>query len=421
MIKHSYISLICLSLVTWWTAQGMVFDNRYLPLYHKPYTRRIGSWSHIRLQPFFMRADRAQGSFEDGSIPDINGRYDQIEIGKALVTSGCLPENPFRSDLQGISSIPWKREGRIDAEGLAFFYEQPLGHPWLCGPNFSVGLSLLFMHISAHHEFCLDSSCIDALEGDRQYLFALKDRMNQALGVTPPLFSKTGFGDIDFYLRYGVIYDYIFKFRRVDAGIKLGALFPTATDISLDNPAAIPFGGGAFDRGRFWGIYIGLESEVELKEDWYFGIQFRASKRFPRTVLQRMPTELEPTQYGTIVGHFRINPGFTFVFNPYISFEGLREGFGLKALYTVVAHLEDRITDRRTDTTIPVKIDRVQERSSWGMEHVTIGAFYDFAKQTDCRSWLPTVSVYWDIPVDWVVSKRSSRTNSVSLMVEIDF
>ena len=42
-----------------------------------------------------------------------------------------------------------------------------------------------------------------------------------------------------------------------------------------------------------------------------------------------------------------IDPGWTFVANPYFSFEGLRDGFGLQVQYTVVAHLRDLIEDKR--------------------------------------------------------------------------
>lgn len=419
MIKYTYAFLVFISFMTLFigqVTQGMVFDNRFLPLYYKPFTRRVNPvtcapLSHFRLQPFFMRSERANGEHNSISVPDIQGKYDEVEIAKVLVRSNCLKENPFRSDLQAIPTIPWKREGRINAQGLAFFYEQAIGCHWAFGTSF------LFMHISSHSDFFLDSSCIDVRAGDRKYLFDLKSRLDKKLGLTPPLFSKTGFGDMDFYVRYGSMWYYICKFRRIDAGLKLGFLAPTSTHIPHNNPAAIPFGGPP----KHWGIYLEPSAEFELREDWYAGLLLRAIKRLPRTSIQRLPLDLEPINYGAIVGDFRINPGWTFVFNPYISLEALREGFGVKVLYTLVSHLKDRITDKRKDQSIPVNTELAQDLSSWGLEHVTIGALYDFAKFRDNCSWLPTISLYWDIPVDWAVSKRSARTNAVSLMVEMDF
>ena len=52
---------------------------------------------------------------------------------------------------------------------------------------------------------------------------------------------------------------------------------------------------------------------------------------------------------------------------------------------------------------------------------MTVGAFYDFGRVWDCPRLYPKISAYWDIPVNWLVSKRASKTNSVSLMVEFDF
>ena len=125
-----------------------------------------------------------------------------------------------------------------------------------------------------------------------------------------------------------------------------------------------------------------------------------------------------------VVGPLEVDPGWTFVFNPYASFEGLREGFGLKAQYTLVSHLKDSFCDKRSDEEkkrIRTVLEPVRERSSWGMEYVTLGAFYDFGKVKDCPCIYPKISAYWDIPVTWLVAKRASKTNCVSLMVEVDF
>lgn len=416
MKKKFRLSALIIPVLIWHSLEGMTFDNRFLPLYLKPFVRRPGTFGHLQVQPLFMRSERAQGDFEESSIPDIDGKYDQVEIAKALEKSGRVTTDPFRSDLQGLTSIGWRREGHISAEGAAFSYEQLLSS--FCGFNFSAGTSFLFLHVDSGQEFCLGETNLDVLAGDKQYLYSLKGRMHSLLGVTPALYHKTSFGDFDFYLRLARSWQYFCKIRTIDASIKAGFIAPTAPRTPINNPAAIPVGGE-----KHWGAYLGLESMLELKEDWFVGLMFRASKRFKRTCIDRMPVVLEPSRYGAVVGPLEVNPGWTFVFNPSVRFEALREGFGLTALYTLVAHLEDKLTDRRTagNRCVAVNLEPVERRSSWGMEHVTIGAFYDFARYSDCRSWLPTVSVYWDIPVDWLVSKRSSKTNSVSIMIEADF
>lgn len=388
----------------------MTFDNRFFPLYLKPFVRRSYALSHYRIQPFVMRAERARGDFELSSIPDLDGRYDEVVIARALRKAGIINCDPFRSDLQGISSIPWKREGRLDAQGVSFFYEQAITN------HFAIGTSFLFMHINARHEFGLDASCIDVRQGDRQFLFNLKEKLHQDLGVVPPLYNKTVFGDFDLYLRFGYDWCYTCKARKISTEFKIGGIFPTSPRVPLNNPAAVPAGGDGH-----WGIYLDLENQYEVREDWHVGWMFRAIKRFPRTFERHMPVDNEPSKYGAIVGPLDVNPNWTLVFNPYIFFEALREGFGVSLQYTLVAHLTDDLSDERRTIKPSVDLGPVERRSSWGREYVTVGAFYDFAKFKECRWWLPTLSLYWDIPVDWEVSKRSPKTHAISLMVEANF
>ncbi len=393
------------------SAYAMVFDNRFLPLYLKPFTRRVDAPYHVRIQSFFMHADRAFSDTERLNIPDIDGIYDSVCLARALVATGF--ENPLRSDFRTRSSIPWTRKGRIDAQGVAFLWEVPLG----C--YVSVGLNALFAHVSSRQEFFLRGADLQLPPGDKEYLFEVKERMHKLLGIKPGLFSRTGFGDVDLYLRFGDRWDYCFKCRRIDAALKAGVLAPAAKERPLNNPAAIALGGE-----RHWGAYIGLEVESELKEDLIVGLNARASKRFKKTRTARMPFDCEPFHYGALVGPLTVDPGWTFVFNPYVSVEGLREGFGLKAQYTLVSHLRDRLTDSRSQQKRqeqPANLAPLCTLSSWGTEHVTVGAFYDFGLVRDRPCLYPKISAYWDIPVNWLVSKRASKTHSVSLMFDLNF
>jgi hypothetical protein len=392
---------------------GMTFDNRFFPLYLKPYMHRVDTLSHVRAQPLFMHAERSFGDLDDIGLPEIGGKYDQVEIARALRKTGCVQGDPFRSDLRGLTSIPWRRDGVLDSEGLALSYEQALN----C--NFSLGGSLLFMHINARHQFFIDPSCtITFAQGDREYLDLLKQQFHGLLGVTPPLFKHTYFGDVDFYGRFNLAWDYTLKMRRIDFGLFLGGIAPTGGRRFLDNPASIAIGGD-----KHWGMYGGFDSDIELREDWHFGLMARVIKRFAKSQLYRMPVLQEPEQYGAVVGRFRVDPGVTIVVAPFARLEGMRDGFGVQAGYTLVNHFRDKIVDERQNKTVTVNIPAVEARSSWGLEHVTVQAFYDFGKcrDTDSTGYYPVVSAAWDIPTHWIVSKRAYNTNSVSLMVEVDF
>ncbi len=406
MIKRLICATLCVS-----TVQAMVFDNRFLPLLLKPFTRRSCDLGHIRLQPFFMQADQAFSSGFRLEIPDLCTTYDQAVLARTFVEKGL--DNPLRSDFLVRPSIKWQRKGRLDAQGLAFLYEQPLTNWW------SVGINTLFGHVAIRHQFLLTGAESNLPQGDKNYLLQSKEAMHEALGICPPVFSRIGFGDTDLYMRFGGIWHYPYKFRRIDFSMKCGLLIPSAQERDLSNPASIPFGGN-----KHWGIYGGFESDVELKEDFSVGLMFRAMKRFERTSCLRMPLLSEPPEYGSIAGQFCVDPGWTFVFNPHVTVSGIRDGFGVTALYTLIAHLDDTIIEKRPSSlqrSLPANTQLVECCSSWGSEYVSIGAFYDFGKVRDCPTLYPKISLYWDIPVDWLVSKRAAQTNSVSLMLEFDF
>lgn len=405
MIKRLSLISMCIA----GTAQAMVFDNRFLPLYLKPFVRRCDALSHVRVQPFFMHADRAFSDDGSLSIPAINGFYDQRVLARALVEAG-FPQ-PLRSDLQLRTSIPWNRRGRLDAQGVALLYEQSLI------PCLSLGINIAFAHVAMRHRFSLTGSDEQLPRGDKEYLYQAKEAMHQQLGIEPALFSKTMFGDVDLYLRFGSIWDYTLMFRRIDASVKCGVYVPSASERDLSNPAAITLGGN-----KHWGVYGGFESQWELKEDLTVGLMFRAIKRLKKTQTLRLPLLSEPEEYGVLKGPVEVDPGWTFVFNPSVDSAHLRRGLGLQASYTLVAHLHDTYADRRSielQKKYPARLS--QENTSWGAEYISIGAYYDFEKVHECPSLYPKISLSWDIPVNWLVSKRAAKTTCVSLMFDLDF
>jgi len=423
MLKKISYFLLVLFVFNLFKLNSMVYDNRYFPLYLKPFVRKPCASIHNQIQPIFMRADSAQGELESMSIADIDGKYDLIQIIDSMLKAGLLKENPLRSDLQGIATLPFKREGRIDGQGLAFFYEQPILS------NLAVGTSFLFMHVDSLVDFCIDKDCLEIGNGDRKYLFKLNGELNNILGVTSPIYNRVVFGDTDLYFRWAYHIPYFLKFRSIDIGVKFGTIIPTSPRTPYDNPAAIPLGGQ-----RHWGFYMDLENQYEVREDWFIRLMFRAIKRLPATARERMPLLLEPSNYGAIKGQEYVNPGWSFVFNPSIRFDGIRDGFGITALYTLVSHLKNNIKDLSNNSlkaglmidlqntnNIKPNLEPVEYRSSWGMEYVTVGAYYDFAKLIENPKTQTIFSFYWDIPVEWLVSKRSVRTNAISMLFDLSF
>ncbi len=411
-IATVFISVICLN-----KSQAMTFDNRFVPLYQKQYTKFEDYLSHLIVQPFASTADSAYNDTgETTSITAFNGPYDMVKIDKALQLSGKTSGSLFRSDWMGLATVPWDPYGLLETQGVAFLYHQSLG----C--HMALGVSALFMHVGYHQQFRREVGGIQTSlpaqpEGDENELLLLKQTMNRLIGVSSPEFSAFGFGDLDIYLRAGDRFDYLLKMRSIDVGGRLGVIIPTGGKLDINNPASVPFGGNGF-----WGIYGAIDAEFELKRDMKLGALLRLNKRFTKTIQSRFPVLLEPTNYGINVGPLKVDPGFTFIIAPYFRLDGLREGFGLLVGYTFVKHQKDDITDMRCDKSVNAALACVYKRSSWVMEHVTLEFRYDFGRFKEDRGLSPIVSFAWDIPTNFFVTpKRTPKTNFVSLLIESCF
>ncbi|MCL4361371.1 hypothetical protein M1446_03380 [Candidatus Dependentiae bacterium] len=402
-----FFSLLSLFSLT----QAMVFDNRFFPLYLKPYSKDECALSHLRIQPFITTSKCAFNDMgEPVPINLINGIYNQVSMDKSLLAAGIISSSLFRSDLQKETIIPWIVRGKLESQAVSFFYYQ---HIW---KFLSAGVDFLFMHYSSNLQFRRDTVQGELPEGDENELIALRAKMNELAGLNPPQISDYGFGDIDFFLRFGGMWFYRWKFRKIDYGMKLGVYIPTANSRDINNPASVPIGGDGH-----WGMYVNWDVELELKQDWKFGAMFRLIKRFEKKGNRRVPLAGEPLNFGTVIISTKVEPGLTFVFNPYFFLEGIRDGLGLQVEYTAVKHKKDEWKDlRRNPTTFP-DFNHIERLSTWGMEHVTVGIFYDLAKDKPCPGLLPIISLTWDIPVSYFVAKNSLKTNCVSLIIESNF
>jgi hypothetical protein len=419
MLKQSrfFILLTLLSFAAYLSVEGMVFDNRFFPLIQKPFLPNaypIEASSHWAIRPFYFFSHTA---FDHPDIDDndefglfeINGTYDQLGIDRALRKAGITDHSLLRSDFRIRNSLPWRQCGRREAWGFELAYYQ-----WLTN-WFGFGFDWLFIHVSSRLELLLNLDAVQGSVAENRELLAVNSQMHKLMGVSPGLWNKNSSGDLDLYIRFGTIYDYVLKMRRIQVGLKLGALIPAAPEFDIYNPASVPVGGN-----KHWGIYGALDAEFTLKQNWKAGLMLRLSKRFARTTRIRIPILHEPLNYAVLVDTARVNPGLTFVFSPYIQVEGLREGLGARALYTLIKHNRDRIRSVSTDNTLSGNIQDVVQRSKWGIQYVTLTVFYDVGKSREFRGALPVISCDLDIPLGGIVSERSSKTFGVSLRIESD-
>ncbi len=158
-----------------------------------------------------------------------------------------------------------------------------------------------------------------------------------------------------------------------------------------------------------------------MKEDWKIGFLARLSKRLPKTSTHRLSVKGEPEIFGAIIGNVRIDPGFTFVFSPYIVLENLRKGLGMSAQYTLTYHTRDSWKGCSNACNVATEVTKIQERSKWGSDYFTLNAFYDFGKTKVVRNFDPIISFRWDVPGKLWVMSRVPQTHRVSIGIEFAF
>ncbi len=389
---------------------SMVFDNRFFPLFERPYFSVEGTRSSFAVDVMFATASKAFDARQNEiGLPELHGPFDQAELARAFVAAGC--PNPLRSEWQGAGSIPWKLEGRRQMQGIAFTWRQSI-IDWLW-----VGFSWAFMRVNSRHEFFRVREANFILgPGDELELDQARRTMFSDLGLCEGNTAQLGFCDIDAYLRFGNVWEYLLKFRKIDAGVSLGLLVPTGVTREVGRPASVPFGGDGH-----WGVYGEADALFELREDLKTGFLVRVSKRFSRTTNRRMPAASEPHIFGVICGQAKVNPGVTIVFSPFILLENLRQGFGIGVYYTLTSHQKDSWTDMRKNKTVPVKLENVERLSKWASDYFTLNIFYDFGKVKILREFDPIVSFRWDVPTNFFVASRVSKTHKVSLGIEFAF
>lgn len=393
----------------------MVFDNRFIPLFQRFYVHVPCYPSRFCPEGFFARATEAyDNNGEEIPLPLLFGPFDQAELGRSFIKAGL--GNPFLGlPDKVIGKVPWNIDGKLQAQGFSFSYQQQLG----C--DVSCGISALIMHVNSRQIFFFDDEHNEwnLVGSDRQEFDRILREMFKELNLSCGFSEQFGPGDLDIYLRYNREWDYTYKMRHIYLGLRLGALVGTGEKRDTSKPTSIPFGGNGHS-----GIYGSIDAEFEIKEDMTAGFLLRASKRFAKTQRHRLPVGNEPSIFGVEVGNARVSPGATVIFSPYIYFENLRKGFGAGIRYFLTSHQEDSWCDKRPESRqkeVPVNLKEVQELSKWGSDYVSLTAFYDTGKLETSRGFRPIFSATWNIPTSWFVARGVAKTTEVTLAVDFNF
>jgi len=387
-------------------------DNRFFPFIGREFFRTCTQRSRLTPFVFFNTASDAfaPNDTEEG-ISEVWGKYDQANVARALDEIG-KPTGLFLRFPQLIGTkIIWNIEGKLQSQGIGVYYDQHL-YDWL-----SIGWAAAFMHVFSNQDFLLSQEVFQRLNmspSEFRELDDIRRNMNNLLGLEGPKWSKTGATDMRLYVDFGNVWDYTLKFRRIDAGLRVGALIPTGVTRDPNNPASVPFSGNGL-----WGIYARGDAEFELKEDWKTGLMLQFNQRFSKTRDIRVPIQNEQPLFGAVVVPVKIEPGFTFIFSPYFRLESIREGFGFSAKYSLTIHEDDTFKDARTGVREPqLTLGALNKLSEWRSEYVTFSAFMDFGRVWRSKACMPTVWLSWSAPFRILAAEGVAKTQYVQLGLE---
>jgi len=411
MVKYRLFLLATMLLMTGQSLRAMVYDNRFFPLFQLPYVTMPERNSYVTTSLFVTTASKLFDR-EDNEIglQELWGTYDQGRVAHAIE---CTGKPNLLLPVWRNYELQWHMEGKLQSQGFAFSFHKTIGD-W-----FFVGFNSFFMRVNAYTEFSFDEESANRINetGNRLELDEIRRRMNDQLNLCGEHISQTGFGDFDAYIGAFADWDYAYKFRHIHTDFRLGMLVPTGVKRDIYKLGSVPFGGNGH-----WGIYASNWSEFEVKEDWKAGFLLRVSRRLEKIQCMRMPVKGEPLPFGAVVGDVKIDPAPTLTFAPYFAMENLRDGFGLRVVYTLRYHGKDYWCDARKGTDcIPVHLEQAQERTSWNADYFTLNAFYDFGKTKVERQFEPIIYAAWDVPSAMLATKRIAKTHRISLGVQLTF
>ncbi len=403
--------------------QAMHYENRYLPLLQKLLVKKPEASGQLMINPFIWTGEQSfwedfgseePGGFSaEGEIPlfNINGMYNQLTLNNALLYSGQVCQNSFRSDfINTINSLNWAMDGIIRGQGIGLTFYQPWNR------YISWGFNFFFARLTSALQFKPNRVDFNNFSpGDFIEIEATNNGLQDCLCLSAREYSVTGMSDFELYMRLGVVEDYNYRMRHFDLGANFGVIMPSAQQVNYFNPAAIPLGGNGH-----WGFFASVDGQFELKENLGVGLLLRLNKFFSRSCNRRMVQLTEPNNYGVIFGPSKVEPGVSVIFSPYAQLLRLRSGFGLQAQYTLVYHQEDNWKDLRklAPGQPPANIELMEKRSQWASEYVNVGVMYDFSKDSKERFFKPIVTFVVDVPVQFLVAKRVAKTFGISLTVE---
>lgn len=395
---------------------GMVMDNRYFPWF--PYVYNGSDHRHgcLRVDPFFVTASSAWKikptvRDNDYGYPNLQGTLDYANLAQALKIDGI--QNPIPAQWQYVNPFPVEMPGRFEGQGIAFSGYVPV---W---DHIGIGASIFFLRLATQTSLIAGADTIKklnlAVAGNQAQFNELSQSFESIAMTQDGYTNESGVSDIELYIRGYDVKEYIYWCRKMDRSCAVGLLIPTGVQASPYDIGSVPFGGNGF-----WGWYFSPAIEVELKEDWKLGFEWRIQKRFAKIVDHRICVANESNLFAPVIGSVYINQGATASMSPYIALENMREGLGILFKYIYVVHEADYFKDMREDQTPAANFTNMRVNSRWAQEYISLELLYDLSFKHDW-TYRPICTLLWDIPLNVLGSRGSSKTTRVSVGLTVDF
>ena len=165
------------------------------------------------------------------------GTYDENNSRLGIMRAGG-PDffaTPALEQFQG-QEIPWRMNGKIDTQG---FFVAIINIWEDTGAVVSQRCLCIFLLVIILLSFIRD---VTITTEDVIALDTARRAMDTYLGLQSPVWDQVGLGDVEWYLRFGSVWEYMLKFRRVAAGGRFPVLFLNmALQRNPDNPASLAF------------------------------------------------------------------------------------------------------------------------------------------------------------------------------------
>ena len=395
---------------------AMVMDNRYFPWLPHAYNGTDHRHGCLYVEPFFITASSAwkinPGSRDkEFGYPNLQGTLDYYDLAQALMMDGL--ENPIPADWQWVHPLPVDMSGSFEGQGLSFAGYVPVSN------HIGFGGSLFFLRLTTQANISPSSTVVTQLSleaaGNQAQFNQLTESFESIVGTQDGYWNQSGVSDIDLYIRAFDVQEYVYWCRKIDKSVAVGLLIPTGVLSTSNNIGSVPFGGDGF-----WGWYFSPAIEIELKEDWKIGFEWRIEQRFGKTIDHRICIANESNLFAPVIGSLYINPGSTAALVPYVALENMREGLGILFKYTYVIHEADYFKDMRVEKTPAANFLNMTKNSIWAQEYATLEFVYDLSFKHEW-SYKPLCTLTWDIPVNAMGSRGASQTTRVALGLTVDF